>query len=322
MIEKTISRRTKVCCPILTTLLLFNLSICHAQHKSPFEVVKLFDKSYGAPLMDEIPAYTTPKFRDNRPKSVWVVKADARHLDFHKEPQSYILQKLSSHDIVFLGTRHKKEAILKFVADLIARLHETGTTHLGLEISSDQQGKIDSFIQTGNGLDEIKVHPLIDCAEYRDLFMAIRSLSQSKRSTVVALDLPKSMYQGETNRDEWMAHSIARIFHRNPNAKVFVVVGNLHVLKKIEWEDHVQNPHGFIRSYLNELIPNHRMFSIGQCIDESPNQCDFTSGFSHLEGAVVMDCIGRFTGWTIGFMAAVAAKPIEVCGMLDGIIVY
>ena len=73
MIEKIISRRTKVCCPLLITLLLINLGICHAQPKSPIEVVKLFDKCYGRPCMDEIADYTTPKFRDNKPKSVWVV---------------------------------------------------------------------------------------------------------------------------------------------------------------------------------------------------------------------------------------------------------
>jgi hypothetical protein len=57
----------------LITLLLVNLDVCLAQPKSPIEVVKLFDKAYGSPLMDEIAKYTTPKFRDNRPKSVWVV---------------------------------------------------------------------------------------------------------------------------------------------------------------------------------------------------------------------------------------------------------
>ncbi len=248
--------------------------------------------------------------------------ADARGLEFHKHPQSYVIEKLKSHDIVFLGTRHKREAILKFVSGLIPRLHNTGTTHLGLEIYSDQQGKIDSFLQTGNGLTDIKIHPLIDCAEYRNLFTTIRSLDQIKRPAAVAIDLPKSMYQGETNRDEWMAGSIAKIFDRDPDAKVLVVVGNLHILKKIEWENRVSNPHGPIRSYLNVLTPHRRMFLIGQCIDESPNECDFTSAFSHLEGAVAMDCSGRFSGWRIGFMAPVAAKPIEVCDMLDGVIVY
>ncbi len=247
---------------------------------------------------------------------------DAGGFDFDKHPQSYVIEKLKSHDIVFLGTTHKKEAILKFVAALIPHLYETGTTDLGLEISSDQQGKIDSFIQTGNGLDKIKLHPQLDCPEYRNLFTAIRSLDQGKRPAVVAVDLPKSMCRGEINRDESMARSIAKIFHRNPNAKVLVVVGNLHILKKIEWEDHIQNPHGSIRSYLNVSTPHRRMFSIGQLIEESPNECDFTNAFSHLEGAVAMDCNGRFAGWRIGFMAPVAAKPIEVCEQLDGIIVY
>ena len=248
--------------------------------------------------------------------------AQAGDLDFHGDPQSYVIEKLKSHDIVFLGTRHKREAILKFVSDLIPRLHEARTTHIGLEICSDQQGKIDSFLKTGSGLNDIKIHPLIDCAEYRTLITTIRSLDQNQRPAVVALDLPKSMYQGEINRDEWMARSIAKIFDRDPDAKFLVVVGNLHVLKKIEWEDHVQNAHGSIRSYLNGLTHNYRMFSIGQCIDESTKECDFTSTFSHVEGAVAMDCNGRFAGWRIGIMSPVAAKPTKVCEMLDGVIVY
>jgi len=248
--------------------------------------------------------------------------AGAEHSNIHKNPHSYVVQKLRSHDIVFLGTKHKKEAILQFVSGLIPHLHETRTTHIGLEIFSDQQDNIERFLQAENGLDEINIHPLIDCVEYRTLFTTIRSLGKSKRPTVVALDLPESRYQGKINRDEWMARSIAKIFHRNPNAKLLVVVGNLHILKKIEWEDGVSNPHGFICSYLNELTSHLSMFSIGQCIDESPKECDFTREFSQLEGAVAMDCDGRFAGWKIGIMSPVAAKPIQVYELLDGVIVY
>jgi hypothetical protein len=46
---------------------------CLAQPKSPVEVVEFFNKEYGGPLMDELAEYTTPKFGDNKPKSVWVV---------------------------------------------------------------------------------------------------------------------------------------------------------------------------------------------------------------------------------------------------------
>ena len=58
---------------LLITFLLINSGICQAQEESPIEVVKLFDKGYGGPQMDEIADHTTPRFRDNKPKSVWVV---------------------------------------------------------------------------------------------------------------------------------------------------------------------------------------------------------------------------------------------------------
>ena len=248
--------------------------------------------------------------------------ASAEHFNIEKDPQSYVLEKLKSHDIVFLGTTHRRQPILNFLSDLIPHLHEARVTHLGLEISSDQQDRIDRFLQTGRRLKDIVLHFQIECPEYRNIFTAIRGLGQPKRPAVLALDLPKSMYQGKISRDEWMAGSIANIFHRNPNAKVLVVVGNLHVLKQIEWDEEVPDSHGFVRAYLNELTPRRRMFSIGQCIDEKPNQCDFTRKFSSLEGAVPMDCDRRFAGWNLGIMATVAAKPSEVWELLDGIIVY
>ena len=246
----------------------------------------------------------------------------AGRFNIQKGPQSYVHKKLKSHDIVFLGTTHRREPILKFLSDLIPYLHESGVTHLGLEICSDQQDRIDSFLQTGRGLKDIALHFQMECPEYRNIFNTIRDLGQTKRPVVLAIDLPKSMYHGEINRDKWMAIRIAEVFHRNPNAKVLVVVGNLHVLKKIEWEDKVPNPHGFVRSYLNELTPYRRMFSIGQCSDERPDECDFTREFSSIRGPVPVDCDRRFDGWNIGIMATVAAKRSEIWHLLDGIIVY
>jgi len=70
------------------------------------------------------------------------------------------------------------------------------------------------------------------------------------------------------------------------------------------------------------IVPNRRMFSIGQCVDERPNECDFTREFSSVRGPVPMDCDRRFAGWNIGMMATVSAKPSEIWELLDGIIVY
>ena len=42
-----------------------------------------------------------------------------------------------------------------------------GITHLGLEIRSDQQDKIDHFLQTGNGLSDIEIHVVAAGHRYR-----------------------------------------------------------------------------------------------------------------------------------------------------------
>jgi hypothetical protein len=59
-------------------------------------------------------------------------KSGATDYHFNHNPQPYVIEKLKSHDIVFLGTRHKQPPILKFIADLILRLHDYGVTHIGL----------------------------------------------------------------------------------------------------------------------------------------------------------------------------------------------
>jgi len=60
----------------LLTIVSFLLTLCISAFcyaQTPLEVVELFHKCYGNPCMDEIADYTTPRFRDNKPKSVWVV---------------------------------------------------------------------------------------------------------------------------------------------------------------------------------------------------------------------------------------------------------
>ncbi|MDB4303652.1 hypothetical protein N9934_02560 [Desulfosarcina sp.] len=63
------------------------------------------------------------------------------------QPAEYLHSKLQQNDIVFLGTTHKKPEILSFIAELIPSLEGLGMFHLGLEIPSDQQEKIDLIAQ-------------------------------------------------------------------------------------------------------------------------------------------------------------------------------
>jgi len=236
--------------------------------------------------------------------------------------QSFIIEKLKTHDIVFLGTTHKKPAILKFLLELIPTLHDAGVTHIGLEIAFDQQAKIDNFIQTGTKLTNIRIDPLIDCLEYRNLLIKLATLDPDIRPKIIALDLPKSKYRGKISRSKWMAGTILKVFDKNPKAKMLVVVGNLHVLKVLNWKDQVRNKHKSIYGYLKSIIPEFRIFAISQLIDENPKKCDFTDVFGPIDGSVVNDCDYRFNGWKFGPASIIAIKPTEPCDLVDGIIVY
>ena len=255
---------------------------------------------------------------------ILMVSYDLFASDFpiHHNPQSYVLTKFQSHDLILLGTRHKQPPILNFVSDLIKALHNSGVTHIGLEVESDQQGKIDHFINTGEGLTDISIHPQIDCPEYRNLFNVIRGLEPNQRPALVAVDLPKFKYGENISRDEWIAKSIAGVFDTNPNAKMMVVVGNNHVLKKVDWQDHVIDKHGSIRQYLSKKCGSTRFFSIGQVIGESIYEDDFWRAFGSIDGAVAVDLDGRFSGWKLGIMQSVAINPGEVWELLDGLVVY
>ena len=54
-----------------------------------------------------------------------------------------------------------------------------------------------------------------------------------------------------------------------PNAKIFMVVGINHILKKLEYQGHVSNKHQSTREYLNELVPNLNMVSVCQINGDS-----------------------------------------------------
>lgn len=47
--------------------------MCQGQQDLPVDVVRAFSTCYGGPCMDETADQTTERFRDNKPRSVWVV---------------------------------------------------------------------------------------------------------------------------------------------------------------------------------------------------------------------------------------------------------
>jgi len=234
-------------------------------------------------------------------------------------PIGYMQSKLANNDILFLGTRHKQPEILNFLNELIPTLNKLGVTHLGLEIPSDEQGNIDNFMATGSGLSDIRLHTQVDCPEYRNLF---RVLKEADGPEPVAIDLPYARYDEKISRDEWMAQSLLGVLQKNPSAKILVKVGNLHILKILQWQGQTASKHLSVREYIKRKRPGTKLFSVGQAIGESGQYCDFTKIFGPLPGAVAFDLGYQYKGWKFGITSDMAIEPAECFEIMDGLIVY
>lgn len=247
-----------------------------------------------------------------------IFPAESRADEYSIDAVAYILGKFESHDIVFLGTKHKQPPILHFISGLIPNLYKAGVSHVCLEIPSDQQGNLDHYMQTGLGLTDIVLWSQIDSPEYRSLLETMHDESV----VPVAIDLPESGFNQRISRDEHMAQMIAGLYNADPGKKILVILGNRHVSKKLDWKDHVPSQGKTIYQDLNERFPGIRMFSVGQVIGNKPEDCDFTRAYSEIDGIVAMDCVEKFSGWKIGVLSVMAVKDMEVGDVLDGVVVY
>ena len=231
------------------------------------------------------------------------------------EPISFVLDKTVQHDVLFLGTTHQQPRILGFISKLIPRLHESGITHIGLEISSDQQENLDRFIKTGAGLSDIRIFEGIDCPEYRQVIDVMRK----NRLIPVALDLPKSKWRGKYTRDRWMAKRIAETVSNNENTKLFVIVGNLHTLKKVDWVVPTIKDR-FIRYHLDRINPSLSLYSVAESINESAENCDFQKWFGGTPTPVGIET--RSFDRKLGLTRTIAANPMTAHEAVDAVIVF
>lgn len=243
---------------------------------------------------------------------------------------AYILDKLVDHDIVFIGTVHRQPRILRLMADVLPRLKENGVTHLALEITSDQQGRIDRYMRSGYGLHGIRLHRDIDCPGYRHLLQILRQLDPDRRPRVVAIDLPLSQYDGATSRNEYMAMRLAAIVQSHDpshaqshsGVKIVSMLGGSHVLRKLNWQNRLFKGQAAIRTYLEQWHPELRMFSLMHIVDQMAKDCDFSRRLSPLKGTVALDLDQRFKGWHLGVTDCMALAPSQPYDLVDGVIVY
>jgi hypothetical protein len=252
----------------------------------------------------------------------------------------YILDKLKDHRVVFLGTTHKQPAILGMIAGLLPHLDSIGVTHLGLEIGSDQQVIIDEFFTGRVGVNRIALADAIDSPAYRHLLEVIRKVPQDRRPMIKALDLPSELYGPDADRDRWLAMGLADILmscgssriydpscrnNKLSQAKVLVILGNMHVLRRLCWNPGVRRGGPSIRTFLDQWQSDLSMFSIINIMswsDRMINGCDFTRRFDPRPCPRAMDLDQRFRGWKLGIIQYAALEPAEPWDLADGIIVH
>lgn len=237
------------------------------------------------------------------------------------DPRSYVLDKLGVHDVVFMGTTHKQPPILDLLAELVPDLRGTGVTHLALEISRDQQENIDRFLAYGTGLEDIALHGAIDCPAYRRLLSVLQLLGPGQRPQVVAIDMPERGYSGAVSRNAYMAMTLSETLQSNPQTKILVILGSLHVLRNLQWQSRVGDGNEAIRTRLARWRPDLRLFSMVHVI-AGAGVCDFSRRLGPLPGMVALDVDAGFKGWRLGVTACLALHPSQPHELVDGVIVH
>ncbi len=232
------------------------------------------------------------------------------------DPKSFFMEKMNSHDVVLLGAKHNQPSTSFFLIDILPVLAGFGVTHVGLEIASDQQPKLDSFACSGVGLDDIDIFHFIDRPEYRCFIDAVR-LCELKP---VAMDIPRSMWNEGYTRDEWMARNISCVFQRDSQAKMVVVVGNLHTLKRVDWIDS-KKTEVFLPSYIPKYEPEIKSLSVLSDYNDCPGRCcKIRKQYESAEKPVVLDAAGL--EFRPGVMDIIAAKPLDIDQMTDAVMMY
>jgi hypothetical protein len=241
---------------------------------------------------------------------------------FPGSAKGYVLNHLATHNIVFMGTTHKQPHILGFIAELLPSLSPNGVTHLAMEISVDQQNRIDRFMQTGTGLAALDLHAAIDCIQYRELFMILKALDCQQRPVIMAIDLPPALYGSGFTRDQWMAKKLSAIFSDQPEAKVLVILGTLHVLRKLHWKNPEVHHNSTLRTELEQMRPNLKMHTIVNIVRGRNNNCDFTRNLAPFSKPMALNVDERFAGWQLGLNRFIAVRPAHPHELTDGIIMY
>ena len=116
-----------------------------------------------------------------------------------------------------------------------------------------------------------------------------------------------------------MARSIAQALNNDRKAKVFVIVGGIHTLKRVEWLVNTNN--NVIRVYLKEMRPDLKAYSIYSCISCAADERTFRKISGVDAGGFILETKGLDLPFE-RLNDMLNAKPLTVQDAVDAVLVY
>lgn len=142
-----------------------------------------------------------------------------------------ILDGIVSNSITIIGESHGRPETVQFFESVITEyLQQNKCLTIALEIASNQQPVIDKVIQGKAVVADIEISTIIDHPPFRSFISDMVELRKDNNCLqIIAID---GWVGIDTTRDEWMAKILNE---RASHTPVLALLGNLHALKKVDW---------------------------------------------------------------------------------------
>ncbi|SDZ07335.1 hypothetical protein [Nitrosomonas sp. Nm58] len=177
-----------------------------------------------------------------------------------------------------------------------------------MEIASNQQTILDEIVEGRVTVADIEIPTMIDHLPIRSL---INDLVRMKRrgSCLKLIAIDGGLGQG-VNRDGWMAENLANQVSQTP---ILALLGNLHTLKKIEWNPSLSDAFPYVAEIL--VSQGHRIKSYPQIWLNK--ECSFQNGLISSDQQRTVSLINH------NLISLINASKYEtVNDVVDGVILW
>lgn len=179
---------------------------------------------------------------------------------------------------------------------------------VALEIASSQQLLLDEIAEGRTVVANIEIAPIIDHPSFRALINElIKMRKHNDCLKLIAIDAELGLKIG---RDEWMAEKLTGQVGEAP---VMALLGNLHTLKKVEWNPTITKKEPYVAEIL--VVQGHNVKSYPQIwMDRACNTRNRLISANQPEAVKLLNADL--------FALLNASEPQTVTDIIDGIILW